>query len=316
MDLSTFHRIPLGSWPTPLDPCPRLSAALGATVLVKRDDVGGIGLGGNKLRKLEFTLAAALASGADTIITFGGVQTNHGRLTAAACARLGLRCELVLTRAVPRSGFAYDKSGNVVLDRLFGARLHVCDTDEEAAYTAGALATATSVTLPVGGSSGLGVLGYVAAAQELQEQLGDTEVDRILCATGTGGTVAGLALGADTPITAVSVSRDAAATREKITEAAALAAKELGVDTPALNHVEVDGSLGDNYGIPTDEIWSAMRLFARTEGIVLDPVYTGKAAAALVAGVRPGETVVFVHTGGVPAMFGYAPEAVVELGRP
>jgi D-cysteine desulfhydrase family pyridoxal phosphate-dependent enzyme len=316
VDLSTFHRIPLGSWPTPLDPCPRLSAALGATVLVKRDDVGGIGLGGNKLRKLEFTLASALASGADTIITFGGVQTNHGRLTAAACARLGLRCELVLTRAVPRSGFAYDKSGNVVLDRLFGARLHVCDTDEEAAYTAGALATATSVTLPVGGSSGLGVLGYVAAAQELQEQLGDTEVDRIMCAAGTGGTVAGLALGADTPITAVSVSRDAAATREKITEAAALATKELGVDAPALNHVEVDGSLGDNYGIPTDEIWSAMRLFARTEGIVLDPVYTGKAAAALVAGVRPGETVVFVHTGGVPAMFGYAPEAVVELGRP
>jgi D-cysteine desulfhydrase len=317
VDLSTFHRIPLGSWPTPLDPCPRLSAALGATVLVKRDDVGGIGLGGNKLRKLEFTLAAALANGADTIITFGGVQTNHGRLTAAACARLGLRCELVLTRAVPRSGFAYDKSGNVALDRMFGARLHVCDTDEEAAYTAGALASATSVTLPVGGSSGLGVLGYVAAAQELREQLGDTGVDRIVCAAGTGGTVAGLALGSDTPITAVSVSRDAAAAREKITEAAALAAKELGIDAPALNHVEVDdGALGEGYGIPTDEVWSALRLFARTEGIVLDPVYTGKAAAALVAGVRPGETVVFVHTGGAPAVFGYAPEAVVELGRP
>lgn len=316
MDLSTFHRIPLGSWPTPLDPCPRLSAALGATVLVKRDDVGGIGLGGNKLRKLEFTLAAALANGADTIITFGGVQTNHGRLTAAACARLGLRCELVLTRAVPRSGFAYDKSGNVALDRLFGARLHVCDTDEEAAYTAGALATATSVTLPVGGSSGLGVLGYVAAAQELLAQLGDTGVDRIVCAAGTGGTVAGLALGADIPITAVSVSRDAAATRAKITEAAGLAAKELGVDAPTLDHVEVDDSaLGEGYGIPSDEVWSALRLFARTEGLVLDPVYTGKAAAALVTGVRPDETIVFVHTGGVPAVFGYAPEAVVELGR-
>jgi D-cysteine desulfhydrase family pyridoxal phosphate-dependent enzyme len=316
VDLSTFHRIPLGSWPTPLDPCPRLSAALGATVLVKRDDVGGIGLGGNKLRKLEFTLAAALATGADTIITFGGVQTNHGRLTAAACARLGLRCELVLTRAVPRSGFAYDKSGNVALDRLFGARLHVCDTDEEAAYTAGALATATSVTLPMGGSSGLGVLGYVAAAQEIVSQLGDTQVDRIVCAAGTGGTVAGLALGADTPITAVSVSRDAAGTRSKIEEAAGLAAKELGIDTPSLDHVQPDDSaLGEGYGVPSDEVWSALRLFARTEGIVLDPVYTGTAAAALVAGVRPGETVVFVHTGGVPAMFGYAPEAVVELGR-
>ena len=316
MDLSTFPRIPLGNWPTPLDACPRLSAALGATVLVKRDDVSGLGLGGNKLRKLEFTLAAALAAGADTIITFGGVQTNHGRLTAAACARLGLRCELVLTRAVPRSGFAYDKSGNVTLDRLFGARLHVCDTDEEAAYTAGALASGTSVTLPMGGSSGLGVLGYVAAAQELDAQLGDQHVDRIVCACGTGGTVAGLALGADTPITAVSVSRDAAGARGKVEAAALLAIKELGVDPPSLDHVEFDDSaLGDGYGLPTDEVWSALRLFARTEGIVLDPVYTGKAAAALVSGVRPGETVVFVHTGGAPAIFGYAPDAVAEAER-
>jgi D-cysteine desulfhydrase family pyridoxal phosphate-dependent enzyme len=315
VDLSTFPRIPLGSWPTPLDTCPRLSAALGATVLVKRDDVGGIGLGGNKLRKLEFTLAAALAGGADTIITFGGVQTNHGRLTAAACARLGLRCELVLTKSVPRSGFAYDRSGNVALDRLFGARLHMCDTDEEAEYTAGALATATSVTLPVGGSSGLGVLGYVAAAQEIQEQL-DQPVDRIVCAAGSGGTVAGLAIGADTPITAVSVSRDKARTRERIELAAGLAAKELDVDPPKLHHVDIDDSaLGDGYGVPNDDVWSALRLFARTEGIVLDPVYTGKAAAALVAGVRPGETVVFVHTGGVPANYGYAPDFVPEAGR-
>jgi D-cysteine desulfhydrase family pyridoxal phosphate-dependent enzyme len=314
VDLSTFPRIPLGSWPTPLDSCPRLSAALGATVLVKRDDVGGVGLGGNKLRKLEFTLAAALAAGADTVITFGGVQTNHGRLTAAACARLGLRCELVLTRSVPRSGFAYDRSGNVALDRLFGARLHVCDTDEEAEYTAGALATATSVTLPVGGSSGLGVLGYVVAAQEIREQ--EEHIDRIVCAAGSGGTVAGLALGADTPITAVSVSRDAAGTLEKIALAAGLAAKELDVEPPKLHHVDVDDSaLGEGYGVPSDDVWSALRLFARTEGIVLDPVYTGKAAAALIAGVRPGETVVFVHTGGTPAAYGYAPDFVAEAGR-
>jgi D-cysteine desulfhydrase len=316
VDLSNFPRIPLGSWPTPLDACPRLSAALGATVLVKRDDVNGLGLGGNKLRKLEFTLAAALADGADTVITFGGVQTNHGRLTAAACARLGLRCELVLTRAVPRSGFAYDRSGNIALDELFGARVHLCDTDDEADYTAGALASATSVTLPVGGSSGLGVLGYVAAAQELREQIGDQRVDRIVCAAGTGGTVAGLALGADIPVTAVSVSRDAAGTLDKIEGCAALAAKELGVDPPRLDHLDVDDSaLGEGYGVPNDEVWAALRLFARTEGIVLDPVYTGKAAAALVTGVRPGETVVFVHTGGVPAIYGYAPDLAAESRR-
>jgi D-cysteine desulfhydrase family pyridoxal phosphate-dependent enzyme len=313
VDLSTFPRTPLGSWPTPLDPCPRLSAVLGATVLVKRDDVGGLGLGGNKTRKLEFTLAAALAAGADTIITFGGVQTNHGRLTAAACARLGLRCELVLTRSVPRSGFAYDQSGNVALDRLFGARLHLCDTDDEATYTASALATAKSVTLPVGGSSGLGVLGYVVAAQELTEQLGDQKVDRIVCAAGSGGTVAGLALGTETPITAVSVSGD---TRVKIERAAALAAKELDIEAPKLDHVEIDDSaLGDGYGLPTDEVWSALRLFARTEGIVLDPVYSGKAAAALIASAESGETVVFMHTGGVPANYGYAPDLVAEAGR-
>ena len=313
MDLSAFPRIPLGSWPTPLDPCPRLSAALGATVLVKRDDVGGLGLGGNKIRKLEFTLAAAVAAGADTIITFGGVQTNHGRLTAAACARLGLRCELVLTRSVPHTGFAYDRSGNVALDQLFGARVHVRDTDDEATATAAALATATSVTLPVGGSSGLGVLGYVAAAHELAEQLGGQHVDRIVCAAGSGGTVAGLALGTDTPITAVSVSTG---TREKIERAAALAARDLDVDAPRLDHLTVDDSaLGEGYGLPTDDVWRALRLFARTEGIVLDPVYTGKAAAALVSSVRAGETVVFVHTGGVPAIYGYAPDLVAEAGR-
>lgn len=285
-------------------------------MLVKRDDVGGVGLGGNKLRKLEFTLAAALAAGADRIVTFGGVQTNHGRLTAAACARLGLRCELVLTRSVPRSGFAYDRSGNVALDELFGARVHVCDTDDEAAVLAGELAGEGTVTLPVGGSSGLGVLGYVAAARELRAQLGDRKVDRIVCAAGSGGTVAGLALGADTPITAVTVSREAGAAMEVIERVAGLAAEVLALGKPDLGHVTADDSaLGEGYGVPTDETWAALRLFARTEGIVLDPVYTGKAAAGLVAGVRPGETVVFVHTGGSPGLYGYAPELAAEARR-
>lgn len=316
MDLSSFPRVPLGSWPTPLDECPRLSTALGATILVKRDDVGGIGLGGNKLRKLEFTLAAALADGADRIITFGGVQTNHGRLTAASCARLGLRCDLVLTRSVPRSGFAYDRSGNVALDDLFGARVHVCDTDDEAVAVAERLAGERSVTLPVGGSSGLGVLGYVAAAAELQEQLGDRKVDRIVCALGSGGTVAGLALGTETPITAVTVSRPADAAMAVVTAVAGLAAQVLEAGEPKLDHVTADDrALGEGYGVPTDDVWSALRLFARTEGLVLDPVYTGKAAAGLVSGVRPGETVVFWHTGGAPGLFGYAPDLAVEARR-
>jgi len=316
MDLTSFPRLPLGDWPTPLDDCPRLSAALGATVLVKRDDVSGLGGGGNKVRKLEFTLAAAVADGVDTVITFGGVQTNHGRLTAAACARLGLRCELVLNRAVPRAGEAYDRSGNVALDHLFGARVHVCADDEQARAIAEDLSTATSVTLPVGGSSGLGVLGYVAAAAELRDQLAGRHVDRIVCAAGTGGTVAGLALGWQLPITAASVSRGAGAAMAEIERLAGEAAAVLGVSPPAVDHVTVDdGALGAGYGVPTAAVWSALRLFARTEGIVLDPVYTGKAAATLVADVRPGETVVFVHTGGMPALYGYATEFVAEASR-
>jgi D-cysteine desulfhydrase len=316
VDLSTFPRVPLGSWPTPLDSCPRLSHELGATILIKRDDTGGLGLGGNKLRKLELTLAAALADGADTIITFGGIQTNHGRLTAAACARLGLRCELVLTRSVPRSGFAYDRSGNAALDALFGARVHVCDTDEQAAALAESLSGDRTATLPVGGSSGLGVLGYVLAAQEIEDQLGDRRVDRIVCAAGTGGTVAGLAIGTRTPITAATVSRDAAAGKAEITRLAGLAAAELKIDAPALDHVHTDDSaLGEGYGVPGDDVWAALRLFARTEGIVLDPVYTGKAAAVLIATARPGETVVFVHTGGAPGLYGYAPDFVAEANR-
>ena len=184
------------------------------------------------------------------------------------------------------------------------------------AEIAAALADDVTVTLPVGGSSGLGVLGYVAAAAELAEQLGDREVDRIVCALGSGGTVAGLALGTGIPITGVTVSRKADAAMAVVEQVAGLAAEVLREKPGKLDHVTADDSaLGEGYGVPTDEVWAALRLFARTEGIVLDPVYTGKAAAALVTGVRPGETVVFMHTGGTPAVYGYAPDFVAEASR-
>lgn len=323
MDLSSFARLPLGVWPTPLEDCARLGGALGARVLVKRDDVNGLGLGGNKLRKLEFLLARAVADGAETIITFGGVQTNHGRQTAAACARLGLRCELVLKRAVPRSGEAYERSGNRALDELYGARVHVCDDAAEVAATHLRLLGEHDrvVTFPLGGSNGLGVLGYVAAADELLGQLGDRDIDHIVVAAGTGGTAAGLALGlalAGRPITveAACVAHQPTETRANIERLAAAAAELLGVPLPSLDHVVVsDRTLGPGYGVPTDVTWAAIRLFARTEGITLDPVYTGKAAAALVTSVAAGEQVVFMHTGGVPGMFGYAPELIEQAGR-
>ena len=331
LDLSRFARVGLGTWPTPLEPCRRLSEALGGPrILIKRDDVNGLGVGGNKLRKLEFLLGAAVADGADTVVTFGAVQTNHGRQTAAACARLGLRCELVLTTVVPRDGDAYELSGNVALDKLYGARVHICaDADETAATLAQVVAEAnaagrTVATLPAGGSNGIGVLGYVAAAAELYEQLGPLVPDRIVCAIGSAGTVSGLALGAallDWPVivdaAAVSptVPDKLADVRRLVGEAADL----LGVPHPATDHVRVtDRALGPGYGVPTEEVWAAIRLFGRTEGITLDPVYTGKAAAALVNAVRTGdigsaETVVFVHTGGLPGLFGYAPELIAAV---
>lgn len=332
LDLSDFPRLELGSWPTPLEPAPRLSEALGGPrILIKRDDVNGLGVGGNKLRKLEFLLGAALAEGVDTVVTFGGVQTNHGRQTAAACARLGLRCELVLIRVVPRDGDAYERSGNVALDRLYGARVHVCEIEDEAAILARILDEAaadgrTTVALPVGGSNGVGVLGYVNAAVELREQLGSTQPDRIVCPIGSAGTVSGLALGAallDWPvrIDAAAVSPSAMSKLDNVRSLTGEAADLLNVAHPELDHVRVtDRALGDGYGVPTAETWEAIRLFGRTEGITLDPVYTGKAAAALVDAVHAGEigaeeTVVFVHTGGLPGLFGYAPELIAEVSR-
>lgn len=333
LDLSRFAKVTLGTWPTPLEACPRLSKALGGPrILVKRDDVNGLGVGGNKLRKLEFLLGAALAQGADTVLTFGGLQTNHGRQTAAACARLGLRCELVLTRVVPRDGEAYERSGNVALDFLYGARVHLCDDEEQTAATytrlieEAAADGRTVATLPVGGSSAVGVLGYVAAAVELHEQVIQHAPDRIVCAIGSAGTVSGLALGAallDWPVTvdAAAVSPSAASKLDDVRRLVGETADLLGVTTPSLDQVRVtDRALGPGYGVPTDEVWEAIRLFGRTEGITLDPVYTGKAAAALIGAIRTGdieptETVVFVHTGGLPGLFGYAPELVEQAIR-
>ena len=329
LDLSRFPRVNLGSWPTPLEPALRLSDALGGPrIMVKRDDVNGLGVGGNKLRKLEFLLGKARAEGADTVITFGGLQTNHGRQTAAACARLGLHCELVLTRAVPRDGEAYEQSGNVALDKLYGASVRICDTEDEAATTVELLQRThpNAAILPVGGSNAVGALGYVQAAIELYQQLGPLVPDRIVCPIGSAGTAAGLALGIallqwPVRIHAAAVSPNAMSKLPEVERLAGEAADLLGVPRPSLDHVEVtDAALGPGYGVPTEETWAAIRLFGRMEGITLDPVYTGKAAAALINAVREGvigaeETVVFLHTGGLPGLFGYAPELIAEVNR-
>lgn len=323
MDLSAFPRVSLGNWPTPLEAAPRLAAALGSPpVLIKRDDVNGLGAGGNKLRKLEFLLGQAIEQGADTIITFGALQTNHGRQTAAACAKLGLRCELVLTAKVPMEGDAYERSGNVVLDHMFGANVHVCADADETVRTYEKINHDKAVTLPVGGSNGLGTLGYVAAAVELVGQLHERGIDdaTIVVPDGSGATAAGVALGTELlgwggTVHAASVSHTAAEAEAELRTLAAAAATLLGEQAPKLGHVTVtDDTIGPGYGVPTPEMWDALKLFAQTEGVVLDPVYTGKAAVKFREIAPRGDVpVVFLHTGGLPGFYGYAPEAVARF---
>jgi len=328
LDLARFPRAELGVWPTPLQEAPRLGVAAGTEkLLLKRDDVNPLGAAGNKLRKLEFLLGDALARGADTVVTFGARQTNHGRLTAAACARLGVRCELVLTAKVPRDGAAYDTSGNVLLDHLFGARVHICaDADDTARTYERVMAEAdgdgrTVATIPVGGSNAIGTLGYVAAAAELAQQLDTAGVPsaRVVVAMGSGATAAGLALGfavlgADHRVDVACVGMPATETEAEVSRLVTETAALLGIDAPPLGHVRYDESvLGPGYGVPTDRVWEALRTFGTTEGVVLEPVYTGKAAAGLLGGGYVGEQVVFVHTGGMPGLFAYAPEAVVAV---
>lgn len=325
IDLERFPRTALGHGPTPLEPLERLSKHLGGPSLwIKRDDCTGLALGGNKVRKLEYLLAEAVADGADTVITVGGLQSNHARQTAAATARLGLRCELVLPRLVDRDDPLYEANGNVLLDHLLGAHVHaVADSDaaavrvveliEEAAGRGGKAAF-----FPSGGSTPTGAIGYVRAAVELLGQCEERNLtpDRIVVATSTGGTLAGLltgfaAHGNPVRVSGVAVYDDAGATRERVRTLASDTAALCKIAPPADDRIEIIGDqLGPGYGQPTNAMHEALDLCARLEGLLLDPVYSGKAMAGLIALARsgalgPSDTAVFWHTGGTPALFAY-----------
>ncbi|REE98862.1 D-cysteine desulfhydrase family protein [Thermomonospora umbrina] len=310
-----FPRRPLGHWPTPLERCERLSALLGGPeIWIKRDDCTGLAVGGNKTRKLEHLLGRAVADGHTTVVTFGAVQSNHARQTAAACARLGLRCELLLTRSVPRADALYETSGNVLLDGLLGARVRFVTGPED--ITAALDEIGPAYVIPTGGSNALGALGYVDAAFEFAEQAADrVSVDRIVVATSTAGTAAGLCVGLAeaglrTRVEAVAVYRSVEETEAALEDLVAETAGLLGVAAPRGGRTVHGDWLGPGYGVATPEMTEAVRMFARAEGVLLDPVYSGKAAAALVGLVRSGrigadETVVFWHTGGAPGLFVY-----------
>ncbi|WP_342151727.1 D-cysteine desulfhydrase family protein [Methylorubrum sp. SB2] len=334
MDLTRFPRAALTDGPTPIRSLDRLSTHLGSELngvrlFVKRDDVGPVGGGGNKLRKLEFLLGQALAEGADTVITVGALQSNHARLTAAAAARLGLACELFLTRSVPREDADYTGNGNRLLHELFGARVHLLPGEADSLKEAEARAEVLRAegrrvcVFPSGGSSPLGCLGYAACAAEIAEQAAVLSLDfaRIVVPNGSAGTHAGLAAGffamGHDPrrvlsYTVLAPQADAeAATLARARDTAALIDPGLTLPEDA---IRIDGAhRGPGYGIPTEGMREAVRLMARTEGLLLDPVYSGKAFAGLLHDVRAGAypagaAVLFVMTGGVPGLFAYRGE--------
>ena len=296
----------LSSWPTPLEPAPRLAAALGlepGDLWVKRDDLTSFA-GGNKVRKLEHLVAEAEAAGATVLVTSGGVQSNHARMTAAAAAVRGLSAVLVLS-GTPDAA----RPGNLALDELFGARLVVVepgqDAEERVAAVAAELRAAGEVpaVLPLGGSTPTGARGYLACAAELAEQLPD--LDTVVVAVGSGGTMAGLVagLGAERVL-----GVDTGAVPDPADRVRALATA-LGATVGELR-LRRD-QVGEGYGALTPAGAAALTTAARTEGLVLDPVYTGKALAGLAAAVaegsvQPGRRTVLLHTGGLPGLFGHA----------
>ena len=324
----TLARLPRRRYtpaPTPLERMDRLSAALGGPeVWIKRDDLTGLAGGGNKTRKLEFLVADALAQGADTLITVGAVQSNHCRLTLAAAVKEGLRCRLVLEERVPGSYDPHATGNNLLFDLLGVESTTVVPAGTDLAAAMAAVADELAAqgrrgyVIPGGGSNALGAMGYVACAQEVLAQCFDqgVEFDRWVCASGSAGTHAGLlvglhAAGAATPLTGINVRRPRAEQEGNVHALATQAAAFLGAPEPPRGAVEcLDEWVGPGYSIPTLEMVEAVRLFASLEGVLLDPVYTGKAAAGLIGLARDGtlkkgERVMFLHTGGAPALYAY-----------
>lgn len=317
--MPSAHKIALATWPTPLEPAPRLSEAIGLgrdDLWVKRDDLSGLAGGGNKIRKLAYTCADAVAAGADVLVTSGAPQSNHARLTAAAAARLGLTAVLVLEGDPPPS-----ERGNLVLDRLLGAEV-VWAGEVDAAGLAAAVSVEAErmreqghrvYEVPFGGSSPLAAQAYVDAAGELEQQAPGFE--HVVVALGSGGTMAGLVaglgaervLGVDTG----AVDRPEETVRELLAG--------MGVDPGPGLRVRLD-QVGPGYASLTRPVRDALRLAARTEGVVLDPTYTGRGLAGLVAAVAdgdvvPGQQVVFLHSGGLPGLFGHPELASLTEGR-
>jgi D-cysteine desulfhydrase len=322
-NLTRFPRLELIGAPTPLEYLPRLSDHLGREIFIKRDDTTPLAMGGNKLRKLEFLAADALREGADTLITAGAIQSNHVRQTAAVAAKLGLHCVALLENPIGTRAENYLSNGNRLLLDLFNTQVEMCDALTDPAAQLDELATRIEAqgyrpyVIPVGGSNALGALGYVESALEIAQQCEDAvEISSVVVASGSAGTHAGLAVGLEqlmpqAELIGVTVSRSVADQLPKVVALQQAVANSLELQAKA-DIILWDDYFAPGYGTPNEEGMAAVKLLAQLEGILLDPVYTGKAMAGLIDGItqkrfKDEGPILFVHTGGAPALFAYHP---------
>jgi L-cysteate sulfo-lyase len=327
MQLSKFPRVSLAHLPTPLEHLPRLSKHLGGPeIYVKRDDCTGLATGGNKTRKLEFSMGEAIENGADTIITVGAIQSNHVRQTAAAACKLGMACEVLLEHRVGHPSATYTTSGNVLLDRIFGANLREYPAGTDFAVAMDAVADEVRAKggkpyiVPGGASNPVGALGYVGCGIELLQQIEERKlaIDHLVTATGSAGTHAGLAVGlrgsgSDLPILGFGVNAPQDVQEERVYKLAVETA-ELVAAPGCVSRDDIIADchyIGAGYGVPTDSMNEAVLMLARFEGLLFDPVYSGKALAGMIDYIRQGrftkgQTIIFLHTGGSAGLFAYA----------
>lgn len=325
MHLAKFDRLRVAHLPTPLEPLESLSRELGTEIWIKRDDCTGLATGGNKTRKLEFLMGEATAQGADVVLTQGATQSNHARQTAAFAARLGMACHILLEDRTGSNNLNYNENGNVLLDHLHGATTEKRPGGGDMNAELDALAKRMRgegrrpYAIPGGGSNPTGALGYVNCALELVHQANamGLRIDHLVHATGSSGTQAGLvtglkAMNADVPLLGVGVRAPRAKQEEMVFALAQKTAEKLGCPG-VVTREDVRANcdyVGEGYGIPRADTIEAIEMFARLEGVLLDPVYSGKGAAGLIdlcrkGAFKPGERVVFLHTGGQAALFGY-----------
>jgi len=324
-DFNLIPRMEITHAPTPLEFAPRLSEDLGCHLFIKRDDCTGLAGGGNKTRKLEYLLGDARQQGADTLVTIGGLQSNHARQTAAAAAKFGFGCELVLEDVTGTPKADYYHNGNVLLDNLLGAHIHRLDiTDDCDVYTGSLIEKLKAegkkpYLVPLGGSNAVGSLGYVRCANEILQQIATQElvIDQIVLASGSAGTQAGMLAGliaakVELPVMGIAVSCSTEDQQQLVEALLRQVLAQLGLDpNQAKGRVVTNGSyFGEGYGMATEAMITAVKRCAQLEGLLLDPVYTGKAMAGLMdlraqGVIAAGSKQLFLHTGGSAGLFAY-----------